>query len=59
MGWAAAARNDEAAATFGGSIGNAGALLRGCAPLTPRYGYIANIEYGGTGTDIPVARRND
>ncbi|WP_222114773.1 hypothetical protein, partial [Halomonas sp. C22] len=49
-------------------IGNAFALLRGCAPLTPRYGDIANADVVQPHVHMPpdvgmpmphVARRND
>ncbi|GGW50544.1 hypothetical protein GCM10007158_09380 [Vreelandella hamiltonii] len=39
-----------------GFIGIPNGMLRGCAPLTPRYGYIAHTERGAR---PPVARRND
>ena len=44
MGWAAAARNDEAAATFGGSIGNAFRVASRVRSAYTALRYVANIN---------------
>ena len=53
MGWAAAARNDEAAATFGGSIGNAFRVASRVRSAYTALRYVANIGYGGARARIP------